>query len=366
MVNSKTVIVVGAGASKEVNLPTGQELKESIAKTLKLELDFTGRLSGPDRIICNALESIVKKNGQDKQYNPPLLRYIYAAEKIRNAMPLAISIDNFIDTHQGDKALELCGKLAIVRNILHAEKDVFFSSIEPVENQASITNRKKKSWLNSFMKLLTENCRANNLEERLSSINLVIFNYDRCVEHFLFNALQTYYGIDSRRAATLVDSIKIYHPYGTVGDLPWSNKKHVIEYGAEPTPDQLIDLADQIKTFTEGTDPHSSAIAEIQAGMAEARIVLFLGFAFHPLNLDLIQATQGAHLMPKAVQYFGTAMGISESNCDVISSDLTKLGGANRKLITLRNDLTCSQLFSEYWRTLALSWSPRLTAESGK
>ena len=361
MFTNKTVIIVGAGASKEVNLPTGKELKDRISNTLKIELDAMGRLIGSDRIICSALESIIKRNGSDEKYHPPHLRYIFAAEKIRNAMPLSISIDHFIDTHQGDKALELCGKLAIVREILHAERDslLFF---DPINQKPSIDHKSvEKTWLNSFMKLLTENCRISKLEERLSSIIFVVFNYDRCVEHFLFNALQTYYSIDDSRAAALVDRVKIYHPYGTVGDLPWSKKKHVIEFGAEPTPDKLIDLANQIKTFTEGADPNSSAIEEIRAGMAEARIVLFLGFAYHPLNLNLIQASRGAHLIPNTVQYFGTAMDISDRNCDVISSDLTKLGGANQNNITLRNNLTCYKLFSEYWRTLALSWSPRLT-----
>ncbi len=355
MFNNKTLIIVGAGASKEVNLPTGQELKESIARSLEIEFDAMGRLIGPNRILCNALETISKKNGPDPQFHPPQLRYINVAKRIRDAMPLAISIDNFIDTHQGDNALELCGKLAIVSSILDAERNslLFFDRNNP--NSKLDYNSLKKTWFNSFMKLLSESCTVDHLEERLSSIKVVIFNYDRCIEHFLFNALQTYYGIEPSRAATLVDSLKIYHPYGMVGGLPWSKKKPAIDFGAEPNPDQLLQLADQIKTFTEGTDPRSNAMMEIQTGMTEARIVLFLGFAFHRLNIDLIQASKGVHLMPEDVKYFGTAKGISKSDCEVISFDLEKLGGAKRENISLRNDLTCYELFSEYWRTLALS-----------
>lgn len=355
MFNNKTVIIVGAGASKEVNLPTGQELKESIANSLEIEFDAMGRLIGFNRIICNAIETISKKNGPDAQFHPPQLRYVNAAKKIRDAMPLAISIDNFIDTQQGDAALELCGKLAIVLNILAAERDSLLFVDRTNPNSKLDYRALEKTWFNSFIKLLSENCPVNHLEERLASIKLVIFNYDRCIEHFLFNALQTYYGLESSRAATLVSGIKIYHPYGAVGNLPWSKKEHAIEFGAIPTPDQLIDLANEIKTFTEGTDPSSDAMLQIRTGMTEARIVLFLGFAFHRLNLELIQTSKGVHLMPYDVQYFGTAMGISKNDCDIISSDLAKLGDAKRKNITLRNNLTCAKLFSEYWRTLALS-----------
>jgi len=356
MFNSKTLIIVGAGASEEAKLPTGKELKERIAGTLNIELDEWGRLSGPDNTICKALEKvIIRKNDVDANYSPPQLRYVYAAQKIRGAMPLAISIDNFIDTHQGDKAIELCGKLAIVCNILDAERQSLLFVNRTSSRSQIDYSALEDTWFNSFMKLLTENCTVDHLEERLSSIKVVIFNYDRCIEHFLFNALQTYYGMNSARAAALVDGIKIYHPYGTVGGLSWSKNKPTIDFGATPNVDQLIDLAAQIKTFTEGTEPHSSHLKEIRTGMTEARIVLFLGFAFHRLNLDLIQSSQGQHLMPQKVQYLGTAKGISESDCKIISSDLTRLGGASLDNITLRNDLTCSKFFSEYWRNLALS-----------
>lgn len=46
-------------------------------------------------------------------------------------MPQSISIDNFIDSHKGDKEIELCGKLAIVRAVLEAEakSDAFVATV---------------------------------------------------------------------------------------------------------------------------------------------------------------------------------------------------------------------------------------------
>lgn len=352
MFNKKTFIVVGAGASKEANLPTGYELKQKIATILDIQFKNGSQQIRGDYVVCNAIRHAIQRdNPTARDINP----HLHAARRIRDAMPQAISIDNFIDAHQGDNKLELCGKLAIVRAILEAERNSLLHFDTKNLNSGINYHSLEGTWLNAFMKLLTENCRAEKLEERLSSIGFIVFNYDRCIEHFLYHSLQTYYGINSDHAAALVRGIEIYHPYGTVGALEWYKGKHTVEFGAETQPDQLVDLAGQIKTFTEGTDPDSSDVFAIRKGMIEARIVLFLGFAFHRLNLDLIRPTQSSYSNPDEVRYFGTASGISRSDCDVISSELKKLGGIKSQNIALRNDLTCSQLFQEYWRSLSLS-----------
>jgi hypothetical protein len=33
--------------------------------------------------------------------------------------------------------------------------------------------------------LLTENCVVQQLDDRLSCISLIVFNYDRCIEHLV-------------------------------------------------------------------------------------------------------------------------------------------------------------------------------------
>lgn len=352
MFDKKTLIVVGAGASKEANLPTGYELKHRISAILDIRFEDGNRQISGDHVVCDAIRrALQRENSNERDINA----HLHAAWKIRNAMPLSISIDNYIDAHQGDSKLELCGKLAIVQSILEAERNSLLHIYTRSPNNGLNYHSLEGTWFNSFIQLLTENCRAEQLEERLTSISLIVFNYDRCIEHFLYHSLQTYYNIDPERAAILVRGIKIYHPYGTVGALPWYLSNHAVEFGAKPNSDQLVNLAGQIKTFTEGTDPESSDVVAIRNGVSEARIVLFLGFAFHRQNLDMIRPPQSGHLNPDEVRYFGTAHGISKSDCDVISSELVELGGAKRTNINLRDDLTCFQLFREYWRSLSLS-----------
>jgi hypothetical protein len=119
MFNKKTVVVIGAGASQEVKLPTGMDLKEQIATLLDIRFeDGLTKVSG-DHIILEALRQHLRRpDGRPGDINP----YLHAGWTIRDAMSQAISIDNFIDAHNGDEKIELCGKLATVRAILRAER----------------------------------------------------------------------------------------------------------------------------------------------------------------------------------------------------------------------------------------------------
>src|ERR1051325_5256636 len=118
MFNKKTLLVVGAGASKEVDIPTGSELKQSIADRLDLRFAMSNEQKSGDPTIYEALAEAIRRESQRGSITP----YILAGQRIHAAMPLAPSIDAFIDAHHGDKHLELCGKLAIVRAILRAER----------------------------------------------------------------------------------------------------------------------------------------------------------------------------------------------------------------------------------------------------
>lgn len=349
MLEKNTLVVVGAGASSECKLPTGFELKTRVASLLDMRFPDGYRLASGDYTIVDALRLQAQRTNVRSDIND----YLHAAWRIRDAMPQAISIDNFIDAHQGDTKLELCGKLAIASAILEGERASPLH-VDRTSNQRHPNyNALADTWYAAFMQLLTENCRLEELSSRLSRITFVVFNYDRCVEHFLFHGLQNYYGIDESRAAEALRALKVFHPYGTVGALPWSGGRPAIAFGDTPSPHQLLDLAAQLKTFTEGTDPASSEIQSLRNSLKDSNVVLFLGFAYHRMNLELLKADV-PHPDPSRVRYFGTAKGMSNSDCDLIRIDLTALASVNHAAVTLRNDLTCGKFFREYWRSLSL------------
>lgn len=352
MSNKKTLYIVGAGASSEAGLPTGYELKEKIASLLdiRFERPLNKQYSG-DSYICDALRIHVSQSEIQKKDIKP---YLHAAWRIRDAMPQAISIDNFIDTHNDDEEIELCGKLAIVRSILDAERNSKLY-IDPSNIYNRLNFRAiEETWYANFMKLLTENCTKENIAKRLESIALIVFNYDRCIEHFLSNSLQNYYGLKSFEAEKLVNEMEIYHPYGVVGALPWQGAQSVA-FGAELYPQELLNLAHQIKSFTEGTDPQSSEILAIRDNVVKADKVVFLGFAYHKLNMKLLMPDGPLLESSNARSCFGTAKGISNSDCEIIKCEINANYKRSMIACEIRNELDCYHLFEEYRRNLSLN-----------
>jgi hypothetical protein len=348
-----TVFVVGAGASKEAKLPTGDELKKEISERLNMQGEGFHLESG-DPIILNALRlHVLQPDGSSSDIDP----YIQECLNICGALPLAISIDNYIDQHRDNKKIELCAKLAIVQSILDAERN----SLLHFEKQRLDSNINfhglSGTWYLSFFKLLTDNCTKNELKVRFESIILIIFNYDRCVEHFLYCALQRHYGLNEIEAAKLVKNINIYHPYGSVGLLPWINTNGAVNFGLKPKPKQLLEISQQIKTFTEVTDPKLSEIIEIRKHMSEAQRLVFLGFAFHKLNMELIAPEYENARGVTGNVCFATTKGISKDDQDVVKKQIAKLYHSRenryKDVLIKINNTECGPFFSEFWRSLA-------------
>ena len=157
MFRSKTVFVIGAGASKEAGLPTGPELRAAIASKLDIKFKFgIDQISG-DEAIYNALRLYARNSGEDVNL------YLQEAWKINEALPQAMSIDNYIDTHRGNGRLELCGKLAIAQSILQAEADslLYFADYE---QETFSPTKLATTWYEPFLQILTEAVRVDDLE----------------------------------------------------------------------------------------------------------------------------------------------------------------------------------------------------------
>lgn len=340
--SNKTVFVIGAGASAEANLPTGFELKQKISNLLDIHWDF-GRQQSGDFIICDALFEYERKL---ENSNGDITPFINEALHIRDALPpLAISIDNFIDAHRDNPKIALCGKLAIARAILNAEKN---SSLFGKDGHGINFDSIAGTWYLPFFQLITENCSVADLEKRFEQLILIIFNYDRCIEHFLFHALKHYYRIKDSEAAALIGKISIYHPYGSVGTLPWLKAGTGVKFGAEVNCSQLLCLSQQIKTFTEGTDPGSSEITAIRSHMIEANRIAFLGFAFHQLNMQLIAPAKTAQGWRRC---FATAFNISESDQTMIKNQIKNIYNTHINMEMVNSK--CVGFFNEFWRSLA-------------
>lgn len=342
--------VLGAGASYEVDMPTGHELKGRIASSLSMKVNDLRQLAGGNDQLRNAITIMNQRKGE----NGSTETYHNAAKLISAAMPQAPSIDNFIDSHRSNSMIAQTGKLAIAAEILKAER-----GSKLYVNPANTYNKfdftlVSDTWFNAFFQLITLNAQEKDLPARLAKVRVITFNYDRTLEHFLFHSIQNYYGSSPERAAEILSHLTVLHPYGQVGSLPWQGSGAGIPFGGDMHSPMLIQVSEALQTFTEGTSEQDSKIKDIRASAFDAEILTFLGFAYHELNLQLLFGDQRNSPIRHAKQVFGTAMGLSESNKKTIALELANLGRFDSSQITLRRELSAAQLLPEYSRTLRI------------
>jgi hypothetical protein len=346
---SKTLFIVGAGASQEAGLPTGIQLTRMIAEKLDIRYDAFSDPHSPktgDRAIASAIVNYAKAKNSD----PNL--FLQRAWKIRDAMPQAISIDNFIDAHSSDPGVVLCGKLGITQAILESEQQskLYFDE-RPGANATFDHTKVDGTWYLPFFKLLTENLRKEKVDTVFDNVSFITFNYDRCIEHYLYHALQNYYDISDQDTDTLMGKLQVLHPYGVVGRLPWQDRNSNVSFGGVSRNVNLLNLASQIKTFTEQIED-SQELWAIRSHVQHAGIIVYLGFAFHELNMKLLSSETASNVK----RVFGTAVGISDADIrDTIVESIWDMLNrrSNIPLVSIDNRLSCYALFGEYWRTLS-------------
>ena len=341
MFQGKTTIVVGAGASEEFRLPLGNELTGKIATAINVQYEDLGRRKSGAEDIELALRQYAKAKDGNQNINP----YLPACRAIAAGMREAPSIDEFIHQRRDDKLIEVCGKLGIVYCILHEERG---SNLYYKQVRADSTidfSQCQQTWLANLRRFLTDGCTVNEVVGRLTKVRLIIFNYDRCVEHYLVHSLQNNYTIKEADAAELLRSLEIIHPYGVVGNLPWQDAANNVEYGETSLIGRLPGLAESIRTFTEQAQ-QTDVQDRIRQLIQDSHLILFLGFAFHKQNLELLTPPDKSKCTAKVI---GTAYGVSNADLPVVQYELARrFSNDQMKAITLRNDLKCYTLFDQY------------------
>lgn len=128
-----------------------------------------------------------------------------------------------------------------------------------------------------------------------------------------------------------------------------------MEFGADPSIRSLRLLAEQIRTFAEATSPIGGDADIIRSYVSKADTLIFLGFAYHQQNLELLieprYDTDPHGANHASTTLLGTAHKISAPDRDMIERDLRTVTDRFGQF-EIRN-LTCRQFFEEYWRTLS-------------
>lgn len=336
--NGKTVYIIGAGASWEANLPLGDKLKGLIVEYLTFrELDIRGEPVG-DRLIVSAL-----LNNTNKRL------VLDACNKICESLPMASSIDHYLNTHNKNEGIIYCGKLAIVRSINEAEKVSHFFP----KNSANIDFMKiNDTWYSLFFRTIVDHIDdLEKLKERLRSMVLVIFNYDRCIEQYLYYAIQRYFHIPTYETQELIKNITFYYPYGKVGQLPWLCTNYsdgLCDFGENLTPDKLIQLSCGIRTFSESMEDKTNEIEEIRSQIINAGKLIFLGFAYHDQNMKLLfPSTNNLPINNKEITIYGTTYGMSMDNIRNIKTYFSEIVDNTDDQLNLFSG-TCQEFYKDY------------------
>ena len=354
MFRQKTTIIVGAGASCEIGLPSGDGLKEHIMALLHRTRDNAYGFSDDNmRQIMQQLVGPQVFSLQDK-----LGPYHDAADRLLRGLPLAPSIDNFLHSHQDDQYVVQLGKLAIAICMLRAErKSHLFKqshyleafSDRPSAPQMSIRGDELLStWYPAFARLLMSGVQRNAIPQAFENIRFIIFNYDRCLEQFIWMALQDYFDIDGDEASEILKSVDFIHPYGSLGMLPWrsSNENSLLLGGGDAM--DYWKVGARLKTFTESV--RSQTGQNVSDAIENADTILILGFGYLDQNLQLLKPSS----KKQAQRVLSTAYGISEPDQEIIKQAMMMLGNQPLEMSYV-DPGTCRDLFDHFRLMLSLS-----------
>jgi hypothetical protein len=185
--NSKqTVLVLGAGASIPYGFPSGETLKQDIIETLDINKPTEETNKWYDIIrrtfkySNNEIEEF--RINLQESYQPTIDAFL---ERQRRFLPI--------------------GKAAIALSLIPRENDVSFSD----------NNNQEQKWYHKLFQKLDSNIGRFNE----CNISIITFNYDRSLEHFIFQRIMYSYGCAEEECKKKMQNIPIIHVYGQLGYL---------------------------------------------------------------------------------------------------------------------------------------------------
>lgn len=353
MLNKQTVFVIGAGAGFDVDMPVGNKLATEIAEETNFRFN-SGLLVGGHERVWAASRTMALAAGIDQAST------LSAGRMIATGITHAQSIDNYVRTHSDKEAVKIIAKNAIVHRILEAERNssLFIDQAQAVFGRFKNEEKVGRSWLQAFFSILQDGViEASNIENIFDNLNIINFNYDRCIEHFLFQAMQRLY--PAKGTGYLADLInrklKVIHPYGVVGELEWQGSRPSIQFGAKDDTYDLAKLSAGIRTYNEEVEDKKK-INELRDLVSAAQRIVFLGFHFHKQNVELISPPQNASHLPGTIEIYATHVDRSTADKAFITNNrISRMlhGRGVDKVSSASDDCNCTELFKSFGILLA-------------
>jgi len=263
MIETKTVFILGAGASKPYGFPTGIELKNKIKNIDIKDATRIALLEGTSSSYDEIWHHIFHK-----YKSSTVEKFI---REIRNSGKY--SVDAFLE-HQEEEYIPL-GKALIARELIACESLVSLNAAE----------EKGEDWyqfIYNSMNAAFEDFSKNKL-------SVLTFNYDRSFEHSLLTRIQSDYGKTIDEAVSALSNIEIIHLHGNLGNLPAFDQNNSRDYTDQVTTDAIKVCTENIKIVHEKIYEDDLQFKRAVELLSEAYNVWFLGFGYDETNMRRLQ-----------------------------------------------------------------------------
>ncbi len=340
MIRTDTTLIIGAGANREIEMPDGPELLSKIAGGFEFER-LDSEVKSRDLVNFSILFQRVADQ-LDLTYD----QLVAGAMAIRDATLVSTSIDAILEQYSHDPAVVAAGKLAIVYYTLQGESK---STMAPEPRGAGeLPLRGTDNWLFQLGQLIVKGVPRAKAEQAFEKLSIVCFNYDRAIEHYLPWVVMRAFGMTYEEACELVaNHLRIVHPYGVAGRLPWQGDE---EYGAtwgETDPDNIVRLSKRIYTASQRAGSRQFQ-SYLRSEMSRGKRLGFLGFGFDPMNVAML-FDELEHDNPDMLV---SLVDISPTQQKAILRLIYRLTGIeDESRITLEN-MKASELLRDYGRFL--------------
>ena len=339
MIRTDTTLIIGAGANREIEMPDGAELLAKIAGGFEFER-LTSDVKSRDLV---ALAQLFQRIAPDLGMTYDEL--VAGATAIRDATLVSTNIDAILEQYGHDPAVQAAGKIAIVYYTLQAESKSTLAAEPRAKDELPL--RGTENWLFQLGQLIVKGVPRAKAEECFEKLSIVCFNHDRAIEHYLPWVVQRAFGMSYEESCELVAGrLRIVHPYGVAGRLPWQDVEKTVAWGTEE-PEDYVGLSKRIFTASQRASSRQFQ-SYLRAEMSRAKRLAFLGFGFDPMNVAML-FDELEHDNPDMLI---SLVGVGETEQKAILRLIHRLTGiTDDSLITLEQ-MKAFELLRDYGRFL--------------
>jgi hypothetical protein len=239
-----------------------------------------------------------------------------------------------------------CAKLGIAHQLLVAEGSCHLRIHE--NNRTMTWPNVRGTWLGGLAQLIVQDKERRSIDDIFDNLSIISFNYDRTIQRFLPFALASQFAIPDQQAKEICQRLPVYHPYGSLGLLPWESSTGSVEFG-DIDRVSLSTVASNIRTFTEQIEDENH-LAPMREAIGSADRIVFLGFGYLAQNMQLL--THG--VTGTAKQILGTSVGLSEPDQELVTNLLTVFFPEHTRphKAPRLSPLKCAEFLQENFRTL--------------